>query len=202
MKKLAVLLLASIMSSIFSYGKARYKEGIKDYFGITGPITFNKVDYIFSWSSHPVDIYYKQEFLPNGESSDKFKSMILMDFVVGDFKVEDVLSLKVNELKKMKESNPVVNYHIIENKATNEYILDFIVSDNSGGKTNIVERNVYRYKLFTDKNGKKGVLLFGISNRSYGDDIPDFFKKLKTNLNDLVNTVGQFNIPDITIAQN
>ena len=68
----------------------------------------------------------------------------------------------------MKATNPLVNYEMFQKNG--EYLLDFLLSANAAdGKTvDIVERNVYRYKTFTDKSGKKGILLFAVSVRSYG----------------------------------
>lgn len=42
---------------------------------------------------------------------------------------------------------------------------------------------------------------FGISERAYGKDIDNFLAKLKEHRFDLVNLVGQFQIPDITIKK-
>ncbi len=55
-------------------------------------------------------------------------------------------------------------------------------------------------KSITDKNGQKAVVLFGVSERAYGDDIDKFFPALKAHRYDLINAVGAFSIPEITIA--
>jgi len=82
-------------------------------------------------------------------------------------------------------------------------MLDFLLSqDTPDGKyVSIVERNVYRYKDVTDKNGQKAILLFGVSERAYGDDINKFFSNLKAHRFDLINAVGTFEIPTITIPK-
>ncbi|MEO6637530.1 MAG: hypothetical protein ABIN25_04595, partial [Ginsengibacter sp.] len=88
----------------------------------------------------------------------------------------------------------------ISNPKTGEYLIDFLLSANGAdGSMNIVERNVYRYKSFTDKAGKAGVQLFGVSTRSYGADIDKFFAALKANRKDLINKVAQFKLPEIKI---
>jgi hypothetical protein len=82
-------------------------------------------------------------------------------------------------------------------------MLDFVLSANTpdGKHISIVERNVYRYKAFTDKSGKKGILLFGISTRGYGNGTNDFFASLKANRKALVDQLAKYTIPEITIAK-
>ncbi len=103
----------------------------------------------------------------------------------------------------MKEVNPMVNYEILENSKNGEYILDFLLSQNTpdGRSMSIIERNVYRYKMVADKVGKRGVLLFGVSTRSYGNEIDIFLNELKLNRNQLINNVSQFNIPQISVPK-
>ena len=55
--------------------------------------------------------------------------------------------------------------------------------------------------MVTTKNGQKAVLLFGVSDRAYGNDIDNFFSNLKEHRYDLINAVGAFDIPEITIAK-
>lgn len=91
-----------------------------------------------------------------------------------------------------------MNYQILENN--NEYILDFLISENSKDNEEILiaERNVYRYKLI-NKNGNKGVLLFGISERGYQENMDTFFNNLKTDSSKLIEIVGNYKLPDIEI---
>ena len=89
--------------------------------------------------------------------------------LAGDSKPADLVNAKIAELKILKETNPVVNYETFQKNG--EYMLDFLISENaSDGKINILERNVYRYKSGVDKTGKKYVMLFGVSERSYGSE--------------------------------
>ena len=62
-----------------------------------------------------------------------------------------------------------------------------------------MERNVYRYQTFSDKTGKKGVLLFAVSSRAYAAAVNSFFITLKTNKKVLLNEVAQFKMPEISI---
>jgi len=172
-----------------------------EYLGVAGQISFDKISYNLAWTSHPTANYYKQEYLAKGDTIGKFKKLVLLEIITGKTKLKDVVAAKVTELKKMKASNPVVSYETFEKDG--EIMLDFLVSENTpdGKYLSIVERNVYRYKSVVDKNGQKGVLLFGVSERAYGDDIDKFFPNLKAHRFDLINLVGGFETPEIIIAK-
>lgn len=171
-----------------------------DFLRVPGPIVFDKQTFSLSWSSHPADNYYKQEYIVKGDNPDQFKTMILTDVITGESNIKNIVGAKVTELKQMKASNPVVNYEIINNPKTGEYIIDFLLSaNNADGTMSVVERNVYRYKTFTDKAGNQGVQLFGVSTRSYGAAIDNFLTGLKTTRKDLINKVSLYKMPEIKI---
>jgi len=174
-----------------------------DYLKLGDAILFEKQSYHLAWTSHPSNNFYKQEYVPSGDAVTKFKKMMLIDVVVGNENIKDVVAAKVVELKKLKETNPIVNYEILENSKNGEYILDFLLSQNSpdGKSILIVERNVYRYKIFKDPSGYKGIVLFGISTISYGQEIEKFLAGLKSGRKELVSSVSQFTIPEIFVTR-
>lgn len=189
-----LILIATLFISSSSFAQKAV-----DKLNVPGPITIGKKSHALTWTSHPTAVFYKQEYIPAGDNVNKFKSMVMLDVSLGNFILKDVVGAKIAELKKMKETNPLVNYEMFQKNG--EYLLDFLLSANSpDGKTiDIVERNVYRYKTFTDKTGKKGIMLFGVSVRSYGNDINGFLKALKSGKAALLNEVAQFGIPAVTI---
>lgn len=171
-----------------------------DYLNVQGPVSFNGKLYKLDWSAHPAPDFYKQEYLPAGEATGKYKTMLLIDVLTGDKKVKEVAAQKIAELKQMQLQNPMVNYNKFENAATDEYMIDFLLTANdAAGNINIIERNVYRYKTFTTASGQKGVLLFGISTRAYANEVDVFLKALKNNKNELVNKVASFILPSINL---
>lgn len=199
MKHFIILCLAVILS-VNSFSQTTNSP--VDYLNVPGPISFNNASYYLSWTSHPSATYYKQEYLVKGDIAEKFKTMLLLEVLTGSTNVKGIADSKVAELKNMKITNPVVTYDLTTNATTGDYFLDFVVSDNGpDGKINIVERNIYHYTTFTDKAGKKGILLFGVSVRSYGNETGKFLAALKTNKTDLLTKVKQFSIPLITIKQ-
>ena len=173
----------------------------KDYLGLAKPILFDNVSYNLAWTSHPTENYYKQEYLAQGDTLDKFKRLITIDVLVSNIKLKDVVAAKVTELNKIKKTNPVVQYQTFEKG--DEIMLDFLLSENTpdGKLISTIERNVYRYKVVTDKNGQKAVFLLAVSDRAYGNDIDNFFPNLKEHRYDLLNAVRAFNIPEITIPK-
>ena len=197
-RKKVITVLLGLLLTTFSFGQTTKPT---EYLGVAGQISFDKTSYNLAWTSHPTDNYYKQEYLAKGDTIEKFKKLILLEVLNGKTKLRNVVATKITELKKMKASNPVVNYETFDKDG--EIMLDFLVSQNTpdGKYLSIVERNVYRYKSVVDRNGQKCVLLFGVSERAYGDDIDKFFPNLKAHRFDLINLVGAFEIPEITIEK-
>jgi hypothetical protein len=171
---------------------------ITEYLNIPGPITLDSKTYQLAWSSHPNENYFKQEYLSSNENLQKYNTMVLIDFVKGNFEIKDAINQKVTELEEIKKTNPVVNYQVFENNG--EYILDFLITENSkdGKEILIAERNVYRYKLINENNNK-GVMLFAVSERGYKENMEAFFNNLKENSTKLVEIVGNYKLPDIKI---
>jgi len=196
--KKIVSIFAGTLITTFTLGQTTKP---KDYLGNNGVIIFDKTTYNLVWTSHPSDHYYKQEYLAFGDTIEKYKKLILLEVMTGKLKVSDVVAAKVADLKKIKASNPIVNFETFEKDG--EIMLDFIMSENTpdGKFVSILERNIYLYKSIKDKNGQKGVLLFGLSNRYYGNEIDDFFSTFKAKRFDLINLVGAFIIPEISIQE-
>jgi len=191
MKKRLVLFLVFIAQFVMAQNK------VEDYLHLGSKYRFDNKDYELVWSSHPASNFYKQEYILPNENVEKYKRLILIDFIEGDLNPKDVLSGLANSLENSKKQNPVINYKVYEKN--NEYMIDFIMSENSqdGKDVLILERNVYRYfRINTPK--RKGVLLFGVSDRAYTKkEMDNMFSVLKNKKLDLVNKVIQIEVPKI-----
>ena len=191
MKRRLVLFLMLMVQFFMAQKK------VEDYLHLGDKYRFDNKDYKLVWSSHPMDNFYKQEYILPNENVEKYKRLILIDFIEGDLAPKDVLSGLANSLENSKKQNPVINYKVYEKN--NEYMIDFIMSENSqdGKEVLILERNVYRYfRINTPK--RKGVLLFGISDRAYTKkEMDNMFSVLKNKKLDLVNKVIQIEVPKI-----
>ncbi|MFB6456712.1 hypothetical protein ACE38W_15680 [Chitinophaga sp. Hz27] len=170
----------------------------KDYLHIPGPVKMQNASYNLVWSSHPAENYYKQEYLTQGDHVEKFKKMVSIDVLTGTATPRDLAAAKVEELKKLKVSNPIVNYEVYEKDG--EILLDFLLSANTpdGKKVSILERNVYRY-IALKNNSKPGVLLLSVAERAYDDNIEQYLKSLKGNRNALLEAVGNYPIPAVSL---
>jgi len=191
MKKRLVLFLVFIAQFVMAQNK------VEDYLHLGSKYRFDNKDYELVWSSHPASNFYKQEYILPNENVEKYKRLILIDFIEGDLNPKDVLSGLANSLENSKKQNPVINYKVYEKN--NDYMIDFIMSENSqdGKEVLILERNVYRYfRINTPK--RKGVLLFGVSDRAYTKkEMDNMFSVLKNKKLDLVNKVIQIEVPKI-----
>lgn len=191
MKKRLVLFLMFIAQFVMAQNK------VEDYLHLGSKYRFDNKDYELVWSSHPASNFYKQEYILPNENVEKYKRLILIDFIEGDLAPKDVLSGLVNSLENSKKQNPVINYKVYEKN--NEYMIDFIMSENSqdGKDVLILERNVYRYfRINTPK--RKGILLFGVSDRAYTKkEMDNMFSVLKNNKLELVNKVAKIEVPKI-----
>ncbi|WP_320816086.1 hypothetical protein [Flavobacterium sp.] len=171
-------------------------QNVENYLETEAIIKFDNKNYDLVWSTHPNEVYYKQEYLTKEQTLEKFKLMVTIDFLKGDFKVKDLVNQKIQELENAKKSNPIINYTVLEKGG--ETIIDFLmsVSSKDGKKLLIVERNIYRYtNVETEKT--KGLLLFSVSERAYENEIDEFFKVLKKDKNSLIIKVGNVEIPEI-----
>jgi hypothetical protein len=171
-------------------------QNVENYLETEKTIKFDNQNYDLVWSSHPNETYYKQEYLTKEQTLEKFKSMVTIDFLKGEFKVKDLVNQKIQELEKAKKSNPIVNFTVLEKDG--ETIIDFLmsVSSTDGKKLLIVERNIYRYTNI-ETNNTKGLLFFAVSKRAYENEIGEFFENLKKDKNSLIMKVGNFEIPKV-----
>jgi hypothetical protein len=191
MKRRLVLFLMLMVQFFMAQNK------VEDYLHLGDKYRFDNKDYKLVWSSHPASNFYKQEYILPNENVEKYTRMIMIDFLEGDLTPKDAISNFVNNLENSKKQNPIINYQMYERE--DEYMLDFIISKNSqdGKEILILERNVYRYfRINTPK--RKGVLLFGVSDRAYTKkEMDNMFSVLKNKKLDLVNKVIQIEVPKI-----
>ena len=189
MKNIVGLFLLLAFQFILAQGEA------VDYLKIGKTYKFDKKTYKLVWSSNPSKNSYKMEYILPNEKVEHYYRMIMMDFA--ELSPKQAVETMIANLNQAKKSNPIINYQVFENKG--EYLLDFIISKNSadGKVVEILERNVYRYFSINTPQ-KKGVLLFGVSDRAYSKkEIEEMFANLQKNKSDLVNKVAQVPKPKI-----
>lgn len=196
--KLFLVLLIVAISPLIIHGN---NPPFDDYLSIPGPVVFGDTSFELAWSSHPNANYYKHEYLPSGQTLEKFNEMVIIEVITGEMTPEEAVNTKVKELANRKNTDPYANYDVIENPKTGEFILDFIVSDSNGNEATIAEWNAYRYVKLQDKSDKAGVMLFAISRRAYGENINDFLTILKENRKSGISMLSTYSIPNVTISE-
>ena len=172
---------------------------VKDNFGFPEVITFDSLQYQLTTTYHPNNLYYKVVYLRTGESEDHFNKIITIDFVRTKADSYDFVNKKTKALMERKKTDPAVLIDELTNYKTGEYFLDFITSDQLSGNLNILDRNLCRYKNYTDPTGHNGVILFAITERVYGDSIKVYLKNLKKTIKFDRRKVLNLNIPDFII---
>ncbi|MGA8970086.1 MAG: hypothetical protein WB499_12790 [Pseudolabrys sp.] len=188
----AGMLLIQLM--LGKVGVAR-SDGAVDRLSLPGSIEFNGESYRLSWSSHPTSHYYKQEYLPPGQTGERFQRMVLIEATVRGVDVNGAVAAQVNMLNKRKSTDPTVNFAVAKNPKNGEIILDFVLGAQDPKGEDVVEWNAYRYAALRGKGGESGVLLFGISRRAYGDDTTNFLRRLKSARPAEVNALATYPLP-------
>jgi hypothetical protein len=195
--KAFLILIIGFLGSSFIHTKDNIP--VTDFLGIPGPIYFDGTYYPLIWSAHPTDAYFSQEYLPAKEKLKKYKKLVLIEAFVSDLTLEDAVRAKMVELEERKKNDVVLNYKLFENHDKSDYMLDFIVSTSADDALTMVEWNAYRYEKFTDKSGRVGILLFGISMRSYSGEITDFMNSLGSTRKTMMHKFGEYQFPQIIL---
>lgn len=166
-----------LMTFVCAFVLTAFAESPTMYFNIGNPVVFSGEKFYFAWSSHPVEGYYLQEYLPENQNFETYKHMLTVSPIFTE--LPDAVDISVNEkekeLDKRKESDPVCQYEVFENDGMK--IIDFLVSDGSGDELNCVEHDVQLY-INQEIDGKKAVVLYYLSSRAYGDDILPFISQI------------------------
>lgn len=161
LKRLAVLL-----SIVLVWAPALAQSEIVERLGVPGPITFEGQSFELAWSSAPGGGYYKQEYVPAGQSVETYIEMFLVEAVTSPLRPIDAANGQVKLVQQRKGTDPVANFDIRQNEQSGEVVLDFLLSDLKANPI-VVEWNVYRY---VPRPGGEGVVLYALSRRGYGDD--------------------------------
>lgn len=196
--RLCLLVLWALTGSVFG----QTKKPVVNFLGIQGPITIQHRAYQLAWSSHPDAALYKHEYLAAGDQFPTYNSLLTVDFVVTPATVDQAVSTKIRQLEAMKQTNPIVNYELMENPSTGEKIIDCLIGQTATDDRNsLVERDVFRYKAVSATSGQRGILLLAVSVRKYGTDIDPFLLQLKKEKPMLVNEVAKLSMPAIRIIK-
>lgn len=165
----------------------------EDAVGVPGPLMFEGESFDLAWTSHPTETFYKQEYVPAGQTVEAYDAMFMIDVLVDGPTPDVAANTMVQSLTERKTTDPVVNFEVIKNEATGEVILDFTLSSDDG-QTLIVEWNAYRY---VPVDG--GLAMFGISRRGYDDGATDFLTELKATRTSGIQALAEMELPEVVV---
>ena len=138
--------------------------------------------------------------MPAGETPEHHSNMVLLQVLIGSKSAKDVVGALAKSIEERGRTDPIVHYELFQSAAgKDEYLIDFLQSEGSAAE--VVEWNAYRYQTFTDRSGRRGVVLFGISRRAHGEQVRPFLIGLKTARIKLRNGLNAHPFPDISIKQ-
>lgn len=165
----------------------------EDAVGAPGPFVLEGTSFELAWTSHPTETFYKQEYVPDGQSVESYEQMFMVDVLTSELTVDQAAHSIVTSLEERKASDAVVNFEVLKNEETGELILDFVLSDSSGEAV-IVEWNAYRYVPL-----ENGVAMFGISRRGYGDGAADLLMGLKETRMTTIGALAELDLPEVVL---
>lgn len=188
---LAVIALTAVFSTQGSFAQS---PTVVERLDVPGPISFQGDVFNLAWSAQPSDTYFKQEYLPDGQTGDSYTQMFIIEMLTGTLTPLQSAQAQMGFLDGRKGSDPVVNYDVMMNDDTGEVMLDFVLSDLSADPV-VVEWNAYRY-MQTDE----GVALYAISRRGYGDEgAKDLLGGLKENRMPAVTALATAELPPVSV---
>ena len=121
-------------------------------------------------------------------------------FYLLKIKTKDAVLQKISELKTRKKTDPTRNYILNQSPDGKEYMIDFVLGESKNDKMEVEEFNIYRYTQIDLANNKKGILVYANAKRAYGDDITPFFINLKTDRENLLNSMIATEMPSVVIG--
>jgi hypothetical protein len=163
---------------------------------VPGPLQLDGQHYHLAWSSHPRPDFYKQEYLPAGQTLERYRQMLVLDLLTVEATPARLATAKIGELDARKQSDPLVNHDLVLKQDGSAALLDFVLSAPDAQGDLVVEWNAYRYQALPE-----GVLLFGISRRAYGhEDARRFLgEELKQNRSRWIDEIAGLSMPAIVL---
>lgn len=163
---------------------------------VPGPLHLDGQQYHFAWSSHPTPDFYKQEYLPAGQTLERYRQMLVLDLLAVDAAPAALAAAKIGELNARRQADPLVNHDLVVRQDGSAALLDFVLSAPDAQGDLVVEWNAYRYQALPE-----GVLLFGISRRAYGHEEARRFlgEELRQNRSRWIDEVAGLDMPAISL---
>lgn len=170
-----------------------------DYLGIGYSTTFSGQEYFLNQSFRPYNNYFIQEYLRQSQTSINFNKSIVVVGIIDSTSIDQLASLKLEELKKMKTKNKTVNFQVMF-KDNGGRMIEFSYFDG-----NYHFWNIQRYKVQTMKNGSQvGVMYTYVEREKISNQrsIKDIHESIKEKRVAYINEVGEMEIPLVMLESN
>jgi hypothetical protein len=170
-----------------------------DKLAVPGPILFDRVFYRLAKADKPIPNYYIQEYLPEGDSLSRYNKLFSISVFAMDMSLQDAVKIKTLELENQKKKEPLNNFLVTQSPGGNEYIIDGVLYETKGKETLSAEFFAYRIRKVSIGNNKNGILIVAYSNRSYGNEVKPFLRKLRKERLDILQTMIEAELPEIRV---
>jgi hypothetical protein len=166
--------------------------------GVEGPLLFNKSKFELIQSTKPDDNMYKQEYLPKNEAIESYNQKMSLLLIETDTELEDIVTSKIKDLSEYKKKDHNALYSSKEIKNGAEYIVEFTKCDYNGPKVTLVEYNVSKVKRINTNGGKKAILIYTYTWRSYDDETTLFLSSLKNFKEEFILEMSNTETPSVS----
>jgi hypothetical protein len=165
-----------------------------DYLAVPGPIRFDGIMHRLAWTANPSSGYYKQEYLPAGQTLTRFREMILIELIVAGTDPARAVASRVRIVNQRRDYDPTANIAVIKNADKGEFIVDFVLGAPAVRGDALIEWSAYRYVPY-----KRGVLMVGVSRRAYGEERATFLTNLKIVRPAIIAELAKLQMPAIRL---
>lgn len=188
-----MILLFSFILQLFSF------SNVENILGVNGPLTFNKTKFELALSGTPDKNLYLHAYLPNGEAIETYNQKMSLLLIETDTELEEIVTSKIKDLAEYKKKDRNAQYSSREIKNGAEYIVEYTKCDYNGPKINLVEYNVSKVKRINTNGGKKAILIYTYSWRSYDEETTQFLNSLKEFKEDFILEMSSTEMPSVSI---
>jgi hypothetical protein len=188
----------SFICSAICYGQK--SDSIINYLNFPESINFENKIYTLVSSSNSSPDHYLQEYIRKGDTNTIFNTKIYFEVLTGGINVTDIVSKKITALENLRGDNTIVDHKVY--KKDGAVMLHFMISKISDDRQSVISssRYVNLFKIFLDKTtGKKGVILFGFSANSRGEDYDDPEIAINAMRKHILKDVAAFDIPEVRL---
>lgn len=186
-----IYILILLLNFLFSPG-----QNTNDWLGIGDNLTFSSESYHLSRSEKPYNNYFVQEYIRPHENFNTFSKSIIVMTIVDTTSADQLITLKIEELEKIKHNNKNIKYQVLLNDEGGRMIEFSIYNDN------YYFWNIQRYEIQVLPNQQMAGVIYTYIERinlNTGLDIKNIKESIKRKRINFINEVGSIKLPEIKL---